>query len=189
MEEEIWIIVKELNEYYEISNYGNLRSIDRLDNRGFKKLGKILKSSINRGGGYPYVRLSINGKKLSVVLHRLVAKYFVENKDNKQYVNHIDSNRTNNFYKNLEWVTHTENMQHAKEFGFLEYHYGEKARNFKFFVEVINSEGDIIDILCGNKDMKDKGYDPRLINACFTGKQKSHRNCTFKRIYKNDNQK
>lgn len=183
MQDEQWKPIKELNNEYEISNYGRMKSIDRIKNDR-KIKGRILKPSFNRGGGYPYFRLSLDGKKLSLTAHRLVAIYFVPNPDNKLYVNHIDSNRKNSYYQNLEWVTHSENMRHGKDFGFVENPFGSKARNFKFYVEVIDKDGNIVDTLCGNKDMNEKGYDHRLINACFTGRQKTHRNCTFRKVYK-----
>lgn len=70
------------------------------------------------------------------------------------------------------------------KYGRLNYPFGEKSRNFQFKVQVINKDGEVIDTLVGNKDMVEKGYDYRLINAYFTGRQKTHRNCTFKKIYK-----
>lgn len=49
--------------------------------------------------------------------HRLVAETYLENKENKPQVNHIDGNKLNNMLFNLEWVTHSENMQHAVDTG------------------------------------------------------------------------
>ena len=59
--------------------------------------------------GYMYV--TINGKRVRV--HRLVAMAFVPNPHNKPDVNHIDGNKQNNHYTNLEWVTKSENQKHA----------------------------------------------------------------------------
>lgn len=65
--------------------------------------------SLNKNRGYLYTRTS--NKNLQV--HRLVAKEFVPNPENKAYVNHKDGNKQNNHYLNLEWVTCKENAQHA----------------------------------------------------------------------------
>lgn len=63
--------------------------------------------------GYQRVELTDGGNRHSFGLHRLVATAFVENKLNKPEVNHIDGNKQNNFFSNLEWVTRSENMKHA----------------------------------------------------------------------------
>ena len=57
------------------------------------------------------------GKRRYVLIHRLVAKYFVDNPLNKPHVNHIDGDKTNNKSKNLEWVTPYENTRHACDAG------------------------------------------------------------------------
>ena len=63
--------------------------------------------------GYIYVRVNIT----KYALHRLVAQTFINNLDNKPFVNHIDGNKTNNSVSNLEWVTCSENNLHNHKIG------------------------------------------------------------------------
>lgn len=57
--------------------------------------------------------LSQNGKIKNILVHRLVAKAFIPNNENKPHVNHKDFDRSNNNVNNLEWCTTYENMKHA----------------------------------------------------------------------------
>jgi len=88
---------------YSVSNLGNVAN---------QKTGRILTIRLNRGG-YNIVDFSLNGKKYTKQVHRLVAKAFIENPCNKPCVDHIDNNRTNNNVNNLRWVTKSENSMNA----------------------------------------------------------------------------
>lgn len=70
---------------------------------------RIIKPNTNKARGYLYARTT-NG---NFQIHRLVASAFIDNADNKPYVNHIDFDRHNNNVNNLEWVTAKENTQHS----------------------------------------------------------------------------
>lgn len=92
---------------YSVSTDGRIRN----DIRGELKAPK--KSS----GGYYAVDLYKNGKRTTARIHRLVGQAYVENPDNKAQINHIDGDKSNNDYRNLEWVTPKENMEHAMSHG------------------------------------------------------------------------
>lgn len=63
--------------------------------------------------GYFTVSLYKNGERKTATVHRLVAKAFVPNPQNKPFVNHKDGNKLNNHVDNLEWVTGAENKMHS----------------------------------------------------------------------------
>ena len=80
-----------------------------------KKTNKYLKGSIS--GGYRFYDLRIKTKRKVLAAHRLVAEYFLDNPDNLPVVNHKDGNKLNNNVNNLEWVSISQNNQHAYDIG------------------------------------------------------------------------
>jgi hypothetical protein len=79
------------------------------------KTMRFLKLHFN---GSNYLRVHIKNKFYSV--HRLVAETYIPNPENKEQVNHMDGNKTNNMLCNLEWMTRQENVTHAVENKFRE---------------------------------------------------------------------
>lgn len=67
--------------------------------------------------GYLHYVLSLGGKRTVCKAHRLVAMLFLDNPKNEKVVNHIDGNKLNNHYENLEWCSHYHNNKHAREMG------------------------------------------------------------------------
>lgn len=109
---EIWKPIKGFEGFYEVSNYGNVRSLNyHRENRTC-----ILKQKKTRDG-YLETTLFKNGKPQFVRTHRIVAGAFCENPQGKLEVNHIDGNKLNNRADNLEWVTSSENQKHAYKMG------------------------------------------------------------------------
>ena len=76
---------------------------------------KFLKESIVQG--YVQYSLYLNGKVKRIKAHKLVALLFLENDNPEEniVVNHIDGNKRNNHYSNLEWCTYYHNNRHARE--------------------------------------------------------------------------
>lgn len=112
---EEWKDIAGFEGMYQVSNMGQVRSLDRLDSRGYKYKGRTVKPSTSKG--YQYAHLCKLSKYTTISIHRLVALAFIPNPDNLPQVNHIDGNKQNNHVSNLEWVTEKENINHAWDNG------------------------------------------------------------------------
>ena len=101
------IIVDNISTAYYITNDGKCYN---------SITGNYLTGQVNCKNGYLSYNLTLpDGRKKRCYAHRLVAIAYIENKDNKKEVNHIDGNKLNNCIDNLEWVNSSENKQHALE--------------------------------------------------------------------------
>lgn len=114
---EVWEDIHGYEGLYQISNYGNVRTLEYV--RGKRLYPSILHTPVYNSG-YLYTTLHLNNhhyKKFAI--HRLVAEHFLETPANfnKLDVNHKDFNTTNNYYKNLEWVTRKENVRYSSDRG------------------------------------------------------------------------
>lgn len=105
--EEIWKPIKDYEGLYQVSNLGNVRSLNRkIKNRNLKeKIKKFDKTKF----GYLRVELNNNGKKKKYLVHRLVAQTFLDNPNNYPCINHKDENKNNNIVSNLEWCDYLYN--------------------------------------------------------------------------------
>lgn len=119
---EIWKEVQGFEGYYEVSNWGRVRSMERdiQTSRGIQHWkSRIMTPNVNQKSGYHYVHLSKDNKRFSFTIHRLVAIAFVDNPnmDNFDQVNHRDENLEHNWSTNLEWcdAEYNINYGHHKE--------------------------------------------------------------------------
>lgn len=103
----------------QVSNKGRLRHWDKKTNEWKLNQQKIKKN------GYCYVNPTKDGEEL---VHRIVAKAFIDNPGNKETVNHKNQVKACNCVENLEWMTQ---LQNNKE-------YEEQQKNLEF-VEVAKS--------------------------------------------------
>jgi hypothetical protein len=132
---EIWKDIKGYEGFYQVSNLGKIKSLDRniiIKNgrhRFFK--GRLLQLNYDIDG-YFMVCLCMPGKtQFSCNVHKLVAKAFVEGYKEGLVVNHKDGNKENNVSTNLEWVTVAENNKHAIDTGLLNPHKSKPQNSYK----------------------------------------------------------
>lgn len=116
MSVETWKDIKGYEGLYQVSNYGQIRALDRIvkdttKDRSQKIKGHML-SKTDNGRGYKIVILYKNGKRKNAYVHRLVAEHFIENPNSLREVNHKDFDKDNNSVENLEWVSSSENKKH-----------------------------------------------------------------------------
>lgn len=117
---EIWKDIQCYEEKYQVSNFGRVK---------FKSTNALLSQRKDR---YGYLKVSLEIptiKQLTKSVHKLVATTFIPNPENKPQINHIDTIKTNNHMSNLEWVTASENMNHA--FVNIEFKYPTGAKHWK----------------------------------------------------------
>lgn len=105
MTKETWKPVKGYEGLYEVSDKGNVRS---LNYRGLN--GRVHELVLLDVKGYLKVNLWKDDEMKSHSVHRLVAEAFIPNPDGKPQVNHKDEVKSNNVVENLEWATSLENV-------------------------------------------------------------------------------
>ena len=113
--QEIWKDIEGYEGLYQVSNFGRVKSVERVVKRGNNFIPvkeRILKMGDN--DGYNFVILSNRGKGKTAFIHKLVAQTFLSNPDNLPCVNHKDENTHNNDFRNLEWCTWSYNNSYKE---------------------------------------------------------------------------
>jgi hypothetical protein len=117
---ENWKAIEDYEGHYEVSDLGNVRSVDRVvlgrDNSTDFRKGRLLKPGVSNRG-YLRVVLVKDGNKRNYPVHRLVAAAFVPNPNNLPQVNHKEGNKKDNRASELEWCTQLYNNRHARLMG------------------------------------------------------------------------
>ena len=119
---EEWKWIAGFEGLYEVSNNGNIRSVDRVQVQRSSHGTMIEKTyrgayitPTDNGNGYLIVGLRKNGKRKSCYVHRLVAEAFIPNPKNLGEVNHKDFNKANNIAENLEWTDRLGNVLYSRK--------------------------------------------------------------------------
>lgn len=168
--EEIWKDIEGYEGYYQVSNLGRVKSLDRkvTDNkceRIFK--GIILRQDIV-GSGYLSVMLSKDNKQKRFLVHRLVSETFIPNPCNLPEINHKSEVKTENYVENLEWCDHSYNNTYLNKV-----ERGQKKR--KKPVIQISVDGIELCYWFSSADcMKETGFKATGIIKCCKGKSKTH---------------
>lgn len=121
--EELWKPIPCYEGFYEVSNLGRIRSLDREEYIPDKlhhyhkrsRKGRILIPSFDGKGNYLHVHLRKNGIAKSKNVHRIVAETWIDNPNGFREVNHIDEDKTNNAVSNLEWCDHVYNNNYGSK--------------------------------------------------------------------------
>ncbi len=113
--QEEWKAITGYEGLYEISNFGRVKSLNRLDSMG-RVVEETIKAQHIGTTGYPAITLNKDGKKKTKVVHQLVAESFLGHIPDSYngVINHIDNIKTNNRLDNLEVVSSRYNTQYSK---------------------------------------------------------------------------
>ena len=109
LDDEIWMFIPETEDKYQVSNYGRIKSFCYNGSKGrIVKCGNIK--------GYKSINIKVNGKRKTLLIHKLVATLFIPQPDkSKDVVTHKDWNKLNNRVDNLEWLSRQESFDRAQD--------------------------------------------------------------------------
>ena len=162
-EGEVWRDVKSFEGLYEVSNKGNVRSVDRINHIGRRYSGRTLRPGYS-ANGYLQVQLCENGIRKNKYIHRLVAEAFIPNPNNFPEVNHMDEVKDNNDVRNLEWCTSEYNNN-----------YGTRIERISKKVRAINVETGEVVVFNSTEEAGRKGYAQSGVAAACKGVYKDSR--------------
>lgn len=161
---EIWKDIKGYEGLYQVSNYGNVRSLD------YRHTGRteVLSPGENTCG-YLFVNLCKNGKVKKFTLHRLVAEAFLPNWFDDREVNHKDENPKNNNVDNLEWCDRKYNIN-----------YGTRIERISKQVIQMTKTGELVREWPSTAEAGRNGFHQPAIVYCCIGQRKSHKGFIWK---------
>lgn len=155
-EKEIWKRLiyqgKDYGDFYEVSNYGDIRS---------SKTRRVRRKNMLHTGYY-FVNGSLGSRDIKICfrVHKAVAESFIDNPNNLPIVNHKDGNKLNNHVDNLEWCTYSKNMQHAYDNNLKIVTYGENN-----YISKLSQED--VEYIRKNYIPRDKDFGTRALGRKF----------------------
>lgn len=175
--EEVWKDVPNFEGYYQVSNYGRVKSL----NYNKTKKERIMSLGKNKDG-YLFIQLSKKGKTKTFRINRLVYETFIGSlpkwdakakADERMEVNHIDENRANNCVWNLELVTTRQNINHGNHNKKISESHINGADSKKVFQ--YDMHGNLIKTWPSVSECGRAGYNFGNVASCCRGERKSHK--------------
>lgn len=163
---EIWKDIKDYEGLYQVSNFGNIMSLN------YGRTGKPKKMTPYKNKrGYLQVCFRFGGKKTQPFIHRLVAEAFLSNPNNLPEINHKDEDKTNNSVENLEWCT----REYNNNYGTRNERVSKKMTNGKLSKPVLqfSKTGDFIREYPSTMECERNGFDRSAVCRCCRGKLKT----------------
>lgn len=158
---EIWKDVPDYEGIYQVSNLGNVRSMN------YRGTGVVKLLVPTLSVGYPRVMLSKNGNVRGFHVHRLVGMAFIPNPHGYDCINHKDESRTNNRVENLEWCTKAYN----NTYGTIQKRHA--ITRSKPILQILN--GVVVKRWDSIKEVADFGYDAANVCQCCKNTRYSHK--------------
>jgi len=187
IEGEIWKDITDYQGLYQVSNYGRIKSLNRIIYRNRLKkdiaysLGCKIMKQVKGKRGYLVLALWNGNISKRVTAHRIIAKEFIHNTHNKPFINHIDLDKTNNSLNNLEWCTPKENIVHAHKNGAMPITYNKgKFGNESPLSKLVGQydlNGNLIKVWESTKDAQRKqtGFKQTGVWKCCSGIRKQYK--------------
>ena len=166
---EIWKDVPGYEGMYQVSNIGNVRSMN------YKGYGIVKNLTLKcNNAGWLWVDLSKNGSPKCFLIHRLVALAFIPNPNNYPQINHIDENPKNNRVENLEWCTALYNVRFYNERHPDKRHAPRGPNKNIKPVNQISPDGQVVKTWANSKEvMRELGWSDWSISECCKGNRRS----------------
>ena len=187
---ETWRPVVGYEGLYEVSDFGEVRSLDRWrgNGKGYFQETRV-KKPVKQANGYLYVGLYKDGKPKMYRVHRLVAQAFIENPYNLPEVNHIDEDKTNNVVSNLEWCDRKYNINHGT--GHQRSAEAQRGVKRSYVAEALGKkviqmtlDGVFVKEWESTKECGRNGFNQSHVCDCCNGKRKTHKG--YRWVYAED---